>query len=108
MSGNPPNPPPRTQSNGFDLAGKDLREWSFIILMFTLSIAIAAWVVSFVIAVINDPTITISGSIDLSQFTGIIIGIAMVAVTLVAQQLTSKNQANAVAATDRVWMEDKP
>lgn len=92
----------------FDLAGKDLREWSFIILMFTLAIAIMAWVISFVIAILNNPDITISGSIDLSQITGIIIGIAMVAVVLVSQQLTSKQQASAVAATDAVWKDDKP
>jgi len=92
----------------FDLAGKDLREWSFIILMFTLAIAIMAWVISFIIAIMNNPDITISGSIDLSQITGIIIGIAMVAVVLVSQQLTSKQQANAVAATDAVWKDDKP
>ena len=92
----------------FDLAGKDLREWSFIILMFTLAIAIMAWVVAFVIAILNDPDITISGSIDLSQITGIIIGIAMVAVVLVSQQLTSSNQRNAVRDTDAVWAGEKP
>ena len=99
-----------SEQNGFDLAGKDLKEWSFIILMFTLAIAIMAWVISFVIAVLNTPEeITISGSIDLSQITGIIIGIAMVAVVLVSQQLTSRNQANAVKATDDVWLkEEKP
>jgi len=94
-------------SEEFNVAGKDLREWSFIILMFTLAIAIMAWVVAFVIAVMNDPDISITGSIDLSQFTGIIIGIAMVAVVLVSQQLTSKSQAAAVAATDKVWSEEK-
>lgn len=94
----------------FNLAGKDLREWSFIILMFTLAIAIMAWVIAFVIAILNNPDITIAGSIDLSQITGIIIGIAMVAVVLVSQQLTSKQQSAAVAATDSVWMgeEKKP
>jgi len=91
----------------FDIGGKDLREWSFIILMFTLAIAIMAWVISFIIAVMNDPDISITGSIDLSQFTGIIIGIAMVAVVLVSQQLTSKQQASAVAATDAVWSAEK-
>jgi len=73
--------------------------------MFTLSIAIMAWVIAFVIAISSNPDITISGSIDLSQITGIIIGIAMVAVVLVSQQLTSKQQAAAVADTDRVWLE---
>ena len=97
-----------SKENGFDLAGKDLREWSFIILMFTLSIAIMAWVTSFVIAISNTPeAVTISGSIDLSQITGIIIGIAMVAVVLVSQQLTSKQQANAVKATDDVWLKEE-
>lgn len=87
----------------FDIAGKDLREWSFIILMFTLALAIGAWTVAFIIAVANEPDISITGSIDLSQFTGIIIGIAMVAVVLVSQQLTAKQQASAVKATDDVW-----
>ncbi len=91
----------------FDIAGFDLKEWSFIILMVTLSLAIIAWVVAFIIAVLNNPDITIAGSIDLSQLTGIIIGIAMVAVVLVSQQLTSKNQASAVAATDAVWSSEK-
>jgi len=91
----------------FDIGGKDLREWSFIILMFTLSVAIAIFMVGFVIAIMNDPDIEIVGSIDLSQFTGIIIGIAMVAVVLVSQQLTSKQQASAVAATDAVWSAEK-
>ena len=91
----------------FDLAGKDLKEWSFIILMFTLAIAIMAWVTAFVIAVLNEPDISIAGSIDLSQITGIIIGIAMVAVVLVSQQLTSQNQRAAVADTDAVWKDDK-
>ncbi len=97
-----------SEQNGFDLAGKDLKEWSFIILMFTLAIAIMAWVISFVIAIINTPeAITISGTIDLSQITGIIIGIAMVAVVLVSQQLTNKNITNAVGATDKVWLESE-
>ncbi len=94
-------------NESFDLAGKDLKEWSFIILMFTLSLAIMAWVTAFVIAVLNEPDITIAGSIDLSQLTGIIIGIAMVAVVLVSQQLTSNNQSAAVAATDAVWSNEK-
>ena len=96
-----------SEEEKFDIAGKDLREWSFIILMFTLAIAIMAWVISFIIAVMNDPDISITGSIDLSQFTGIIIGIAMVAVVLVSQQLTSKNQAAAVRDTDKVWLESE-
>jgi len=94
-------------SQDFDLGGHDLKEWSFIILMFTLSIAILAWVIAFIIAVLSNPDITIAGSIDLSQLTGIIIGIAMVAVVLVSQQLTSQQQRNAVADTDKVWSEDK-
>jgi len=91
----------------FDIAGKDLKEWSFIILMFTLAIAIAVFMFGFIIGIMNDPDIQIVGSIDLSQFTGIIIGIAMVAVVLVSQQLTSKNQAAAVKATDDVWLAEK-
>ena len=91
----------------FDIGGKDLREWSFIILMFTLSVAIAIFMIGFVIAIMNEPDIEIVGSIDLSQFTGIIIGIAMVAVVLVSQQLTSKQQAAAVKATDDVWTAEK-
>ncbi|MHA2054768.1 MAG: hypothetical protein ACW99F_14370 [Candidatus Hodarchaeales archaeon] len=44
---------------------------------------------------------------DISQWTVVILGIAIVAVTVVTQQLTAKAQQAAVAATDKVWLESE-
>ena len=88
------------------VAGKDLREWALIILLFVLVIAISVFMIAFVIAIMNEPDIKITGQIDLGQFTGIIIGSAMVAVVLVSQQLTAKQQQSAVQATDDVWLKE--
>ncbi len=90
-----------------DLAGYNLKEWSLIILIFILGIAVAVFVYSYALAVHQgSATITISGDIDVGQFVGVVIGIAMVATVLISQQLTSKNQAAAVAQTDKVWLEE--
>lgn len=91
-----------------NLAGRSLKEWSLIILMVALAMVFVFVGIAFVLAILQAPgPITFTGSFDLSQFTGILIGIAMVAVTLVAQQLTSKQVINAVAHTDAAWLEDK-
>lgn len=92
-----------------ELSGHSLKEWSLIILLISLTITFVIVGVGFVIAVLNDPTtLTITGSFDLSQFTGILIGISMLAATLVAQQLTAKNQANIAAQTDKSWADNEP
>lgn len=89
------------------VAGYTLREWSLFILLFILGIATSVFVIGLAIAVINNPNITFKGEIDLSQFTGIIIGIAMTAVTLVGMQLGAKNVASAVKQTDETWLAEK-
>lgn len=92
----------------FDIAGLNLKEWSFIILMVCLIIVVVSFAVAFIIAISNSPEITISGTIDLGQITGIIFGIALVATVLVAQKLTSNSITTAVAETDKVWLAEKP
>jgi cell division septal protein FtsQ len=93
----------------FSIAGKSLKEWAFIILMINMSVVIVSYAVVFWMAIINDPTaITITGSIDISQITIIVFGIAMVATVLVSQKLTKDAVTDAVAATDKVWAAEKP
>jgi len=82
----------------FDIAGMNLKEWAFIILMINLTIVMAMVSISFAIAISSGQEVKITGSFDLSQLTGIMIGIATVATVLVAQQLTTKNNVAMVAA----------
>lgn len=67
-----------------------LKEWSMLILMGALSAVFIVFAIGAAVAMMNNPQITIKGEIDLGQFTVIITGIAMVAVTLIGQQLVSK------------------
>jgi len=81
---------------------------SLIILIFAIAMVFVVFAIGMAYAMLSDKAdITFTGNIDLSQFTGVIIGIAMVAVVLISQQLTAKSQAAAVAATDQVWLKDK-
>jgi len=86
-----------------DLVGHNVKEWSLIILLLALAFVFVVFGIAFASAMLSNPDIIVTGTIDLGQFTGVIIGIAMVAVVLVGQQLTSKQQAAAVKATDDVW-----
>jgi hypothetical protein len=88
-----------------DLAGHNIKEWSLIILLMALAFVFVVFGIAFASAMIANPNIIVTGTIDLGQFTGVIIGVAMVAVVLVGQQLTSKQQADAVSATDKVWLD---
>lgn len=99
-----------SNENKFSLAGKNLKEWAFIILMVNLSVVIGSYAVVFWIAVTNNPgAIAITGSIDISQIVIIVFGIAMVATVLVSQKLTKDAVSDAVAATDAVWTnENRP
>lgn len=90
-----------------DLGGFNIKEWSLIILVVILGIAVTVFVIGFVSAMLNNPDITVDGNLDIGQYSGIIIGISVVAVTLVAQQLTAKNQAAAVKATDDAWIKSE-
>ena len=87
-----------------DIGGHNIKEWSLIILIGGLVTVFIVFAIGMVVAVSNNPEVVIKGEIDLGQFTGVIIGIAMVAVVLVSQQLTSKQQTEAVSRTDNVWL----
>lgn len=92
-----------------ELAGRSLKEWSLIILMVSLAFTFGIVGIGFALAIVHNPgAITFTGSFDLSQFVGIIIGVAMVAVTLVAQQLNTKAISQANAQNDRAWIESDP
>lgn len=92
-----------------NLHGLSLKDYSLIILLVSLAITFAIVGVGFIIAIANNPTsITFTGSFDLSQFTGILIGISMLAATLVAQQLTAKQQQAAIKANDQSWIDSDP
>jgi len=78
------------------LEGFDLKDWSLIILLVSLAFVFVVVGIALVVAVINGAVINFTGSFDLGQYQAIIIGIAVVAVTLVAQQLTGKNIAAAL------------
>ncbi len=93
--------------DSFSIGGMNLKEWSFIILMICLIIVVMAFAVVFIIAVLNTPVITLTGSIDLAQITTVVFGIALIATVLVSQKLTSNAVSAAVRATDEVWMKDK-
>ena len=88
----------------FSIAGYSLKEWAFIILMINLSVVIVSFAAVFWIAISNNPdAITISGSIDISQITIIVFGIAMVATVLVSQKLTQQGMQSATAQSDEAW-----
>lgn len=94
-------------SEDIDLSGYNLKEWSLIILFIGLAFVFGAFGVGFALAIINNPQIILKGEIDLGQFTGVIIGIAMVAVTLVAQQLTARMQGATLAQNDKSWIDSE-
>lgn len=89
------------------LFDRSLKEWALIILVVNLGIVMAVFVYAVAIALANSPEgVTIKGEIDLGQFTGIIIGVAMVAVTLVAQQMTARQTITTMRTTDEAWKEN--
>jgi len=82
----------------------NIKEWALIILMISLAIVFAAFAIGFAYALMNSPEIILEGTIDIGQFVGVIIGIAMVAVLLVGQKLTSQQVIQAQQSTDAVWL----
>jgi len=94
-------------SEEFSIAGKSLKEWAFIILMINLSVVIGSFALVFGMAIMNNPNaITISGSIDVSQITTIVFGIALVATVLVSQKLTQQGMQSATAQSDQAWKDN--
>ena len=79
----------------FDIAGMNLKEWAFIVLMLNLTLITVMVVVSFIIAIQNGQTIEITGGINMDQMVVVVISIAAVATVLVSQQLAAKTIAAA-------------
>jgi len=86
-----------------DLGGYNMKEWSMIILLVGLAIVFVVFGIGMAIGIANAD-IAFTGEIDLGQFTGIIIGIAMTAVVLVGQQLATKATAIATKQADDAWI----
>ena len=90
-----------------DIGGHNIKEWSLLLLIGGIVTVFVVFAIGFAVAITSSPQIVVKGEIDLSQFTGVIIGIALIAVTLITQQLTAKLQTNAVANTDKVWLKSE-
>jgi len=82
-----------------DLAGLNIKEWSLIILLLGLAFVFVVVAIGLAYAISSGSEIKFTGSFDLSQYQAVIIGVAMVAVVLVSQQLTAKSNAAAVAVS---------
>ena len=81
--------------------------WSLIILLLSIAFVFVVVGIAIILSITTgNATFVFTGEIDIGQYNAIIVGIAMVAVVLVGQQLTSKNQASAVQATDDSWKEN--
>lgn len=91
-----------------ELAGHSIKEWSLIILLTSLGITFGIIGVAFAMAVIANPSaISFTGTFDVSQFVGILIGISAVAVVFVGQQLTARQVTNAIKDNDETWLKEK-
>jgi len=91
-----------------DLGSHNIKDWALIFLIGSLGFVFVIVAIAFAMAISNPGSdIVLTGSLDISQWTVVILGIAIVAVTVVTQQLTVKAQIAAVAATDKVWLESE-
>lgn len=90
-----------TENPNVDLGGLNLKEWSLIILLGSLGFVFGVVGIGLALAIASGAVVEFTGSFDLSQYQAVIIGVAMVAVVLVGQQLTSKNNAAIAAAAKR-------
>lgn len=86
------------------LGGMNIKEWSLLILIAALAIVFITWSIAFSQAIANNPNITIEGTIDVGQLTGVLIGIAAIAAVLISQKLTTQQTLAAVRSTDEVWL----
>ena len=82
------------------LGNLNLKDWSMIILLASLAFVFGVVGVGLGMAIINgESNITFTGSFDLGEYQTIITGIAMVAVVLIGQQLTSKVIASGILSS---------
>ncbi len=85
--------------------GHNLRDWSLYMLVAGLVFTFAIVGIAFAMAIMNpESDMVITGSLDISQFVAVILGIAIVATVLVSQQLTSKQNAAVTKQADDAWM----
>jgi len=90
------------------LGGQTIQDWALIILLLSIAFVFVVVGAAIILSILSGKaTFTFTGEIDVGQYNAIIIGVAMVAVTLVAQQLTARQQRAAVKDTDEVWSKDK-
>ena len=81
--------------------------WALIILLLSIAFVFVVVGIAIILSILSgNATFVFTGEIDVGQYNAIIIGVAMVAVTLVAQQLTARTQRVAVKDTDDAWKEN--
>ena len=91
-----------------NLAGQNSKNWALALLLGAVIFVCAMVGVAFAMAIQNpDSEVILSGSIDLTLLMGILIGIATAAILFVGQQLNNKQTQEAVANTDKVWLESE-
>ena len=83
------------------------KEWSLLILIGGLIFTFVIVGIAFAMAIVNPASsLVLTGSLDISQFVAVILGIAMVATVLVSQQLTQKAIAATTAQSDKAWADN--
>jgi hypothetical protein len=90
-----------------ELAGHNIKEWSLILLLISVGFTFSVIGIGLALAISSGATISFTGTFDLSQYQTVLLGIAMVAVTLIGQQLTARQVSNAVEQTDKAWIESE-
>jgi hypothetical protein len=96
-----------SSENNLNLAGMNTKEWSLLILIGGLIFTFVIVGIAFAMAIVNpDSSLVLTGSLDISQFVAVILGIAMVATVLVSQQLTQKAIAATTAQSDKAWADN--
>ena len=91
-------------TENLNLAGMNTKEWSLLILIGGLIFTFIIVGIAFAMAIVNpDSNLVLTGSLDISQFVAVILGIAMVATVLVSQQLTQKAIAATTKQSDEAW-----
>ena len=94
--------------SGVNIAGHSAKETALIILIGSVVFVFGVVGVGIAIAIYHDPTsIKFSGTIDMGQFVGIVIGVASAAVIFVSQQLTHKQTTQTQSQADQVWLDEK-
>ena len=87
--------------------GHNLKDWSLYMLVGGLVFTFIIVGIAFAMAIMNpESDIVLTGTLDISQFVAVILGIAIVATVLVSQQLTAKQTAAATRQSDEAWAKE--